>query len=152
VRNTVTRVVVNDRLDVALTSGADGVHLRADSIPPEAARAIAPPGFLIGRSVHSLDEAVDASAGVDYLIAGTVYPSASKPGMTEMLGLHGLAEIAGAVHVPVLGIGGITIDRLGDVARAGAAGVAAIGLFVPVPPVGIGEAARSWFDRVDTAS
>jgi thiamine-phosphate pyrophosphorylase len=128
-RGTATRVVVNDRLDVALACGADGVHLRGDSIPPEAARAIAPAGFLIGRSVHHEQEAKTAAAGADYLVAGTVFPTSSKAGLTEWLGVEGLARICRAVPVPVLAIGGVTVDRLPGIAAAGAAGIAAIGLF-----------------------
>lgn len=128
-RGTATRVVVNDRLDVALACGADGVHLRGDSMPPAPARSIAPPGFLIGRSVHHAEEARAVAPGVDYLIAGTVFPTSSKAGLTEWLGLEGLAKICGAVSVPVLAIGGMTLDRLADVATAGASGVAAISLF-----------------------
>jgi thiamine-phosphate pyrophosphorylase len=128
-RGTRTRVLVNDRLDVALACRADGVHLRGDSIPPVAARSIAPHGFLIGRSVHDAAEARDVAPGVDYLIAGTVFPSSSKPGLTGWLGVEGLAGICRSVSVPVLAIGGMTSDRLTDVASAGAAGVAAIGLF-----------------------
>ena len=127
-RATSTRVIVNDRLDVALACRADGVHLRGDSIPPEAARSIAPEGFLIGRSVHQEHEA-KAMVGVDYLIAGTVFPTSSKPGLTEWLGVEGLARICRSAAVPVLAIGGVTADRLPDVAAAGAAGIAGIGLF-----------------------
>jgi len=128
-RGTATRVVVNDRLDVALACRADGVHLRGDSIPPGPARSIAPAGFLIGRSVHHEAEAKAVAPDVDYLIAGTVFPTSSKPGLTECLGVEGLARICRSVSVPVLAIGGMTPDRLADVATAGAAGVAAIGLF-----------------------
>ncbi len=129
-RGTATRVVVNDRLDVALACGADGVHLRGDSIAGARVRAVAPAGFLIGRSVHRVDEAVGVARDVDYLIAGTVFPTSSKPGLETFLGLAGLAAIARAVSVPVLAVGGVTLDRIGPVADAGAAGVAAIGLFV----------------------
>src|SRR5204862_3337829 len=101
-RGSAARVLVNDRLDVALACGAHGVHLRADSIPPSAARAIAPAGFLVGRSVHRVEEAVSVSGEVDYLIAGTVCPTASKPGAHRLLGFAGLREIAAAVPVPVL--------------------------------------------------
>jgi thiamine-phosphate pyrophosphorylase len=128
-RGTTTRVVVNDRLDVALACRADGVHLRGDSIAPASARSIAPPGFLIGRSVHHAEEARAVAADVDYLIAGTVFPTSSKAGLTEWLGVEGLARICRSVSVPVLAIGGMRPDRLADVAAAGAAGVAAIGLF-----------------------
>jgi thiamine-phosphate pyrophosphorylase len=129
-RGTATRVVVNDRLDVALSCGADGVHLRGDSIAAARARSMAPAGFLIGRSVHRAAEAVRAAPEVDYLIAGTVFPTLSKPGLDNLLGLAGLASIARAVSVPVLAIGGVSMDHIESVADAGAAGVAAIGLFV----------------------
>jgi thiamine-phosphate pyrophosphorylase len=129
-RGTRTRVVVNDRLDVALARGAGGVHLRADSIAASHARRIAPPGFLIGRSVHAVDE-VPAAEGCDYLIAGTVFPSRSKDRGAPLLGLDGLHAIARAARVPVLAIGGVTPDRFEEIAAAGAAGVAGIGLFLP---------------------
>jgi thiamine-phosphate pyrophosphorylase len=129
VRGTATRVVVNDRLDIAFACGADGVHLRSDSIPAKAARALAPAGFLIGRSVHDADEAIRAAADVDYLIAGTVFATASKPDAGRLLGAEGLRAIAAAVSVPVLAIGGVTADRVETIAASGAAGIAAIGLF-----------------------
>lgn len=128
-RGTATRVLVNDRLDVALVAGADGVHLRADSMPVAVARRLAPSRFIVGRSVHSLIEAAAAS-DADYLVAGTVWASASKAGCHSLLGIDGFASIAHAVHVPVLAIGGVTAARAGEVASAGGAGIAAIGLFV----------------------
>jgi thiamine-phosphate diphosphorylase len=129
-RGTPTRIVVNDRLDVALACGAAGVHLRGDSVPVAAARRLASAGFLIGRSVHTVDEAERAD-GADYLIAGTVFPTASKPEhpVHAFLGVAGLAAIARAARAPVLAIGGITDDRIEQIAAAGAAGFAAIGLF-----------------------
>jgi len=146
-RGTATRVVVNDRLDVALACGADGVHLRGDSIPSESARSIAPLGFLIGRSVHDEREAKTAAETVDYLIAGTVFPTSSKPGLTEWLGLEGLARICRAVAVPVLAIGGITAERVPSIAAAGAAGIAGIGLFAdanrPLTDV-VADARAAW--------
>ncbi len=129
-RGTTSRIVVNDRLDVALACGADGVHLRADSIPTADARRIVPNGFLIGRSVHSSGEA-SAAEGTDYVIAGTVFPSRSKAAGAAVLGLEGLRAIVRASRAPVLAIGGVTADRFDDVAAAGAAGVAGIGLFLP---------------------
>lgn len=128
-RGSRTRVIVNDRLDVALAGGADGVQLRGDSIGVCAARRLAPAGFLIGRSIHSLDEAMSA-ADADYVIAGTVFPSPSKDDATTLLGLDGLQAIAQRVRVPVLAIGGVTEARVENIARAGAAGCAAIGLFM----------------------
>ena len=128
-RGSVTRVVVNDRIDVALAAGADGVHLRGDSVPVEAARRLLAAPRLVGRSVHGIEEARSAS-GADYLIAGTVFSSASKPGAAELLGLDGLRAIVRATPIPVLAIGGITADRIADVLATGAAGIAAIGLFI----------------------
>ncbi|MBI2189304.1 MAG: thiamine phosphate synthase [Acidobacteria bacterium] len=138
VRGTGTRVVVNDRLDVALAAGAHGVHLRGDSVPAARARSASPRGFLIGRSVHRLEEA-RAAAGegaVDYLIYGTVFDTDSKPAATAA-GTDALAEVCAAVPVPVLAIGGMAVDRLGAVAAAGADGFAAIGLFARATPDGV---------------
>ena len=128
-RGSHTRVVVNDRLDVAMACGAHGVHLRGDSIPPARVRSMTAPAFLIGRSVHGTEEAVAVARHVDYVIAGTLFPTSSKPGRSELLGLPGLASIAADVPVPVLAIGGITIERAGEIAAAGAAGIAAVSLF-----------------------
>lgn len=151
-RGTATRVVVNDRLDVALACGADGVHLRSDSISAADVRRIAPPGFLIGRSVHRVDEAV-AAGRVDYLIAGTVFATRSKKGEHPLLGLEGLRDVASAVSVPVLAIGGVTTENVEQIAGTGAAGIAAIGLFVGEAPLGpMVEAWRRRFDSVNWAS
>ncbi len=130
-RGSRTRVVVNDRLDVAIGCGAAGVHLRSDSVTPTAARSIAPPGFIIGQSVHRLDEAVEAAPHADYLIAGTVFATPSKASSGGLLGTEGLAAIARAVHIPVLAIGGVTLATARDVASCGVAGIAGIGLFLP---------------------
>jgi thiamine-phosphate diphosphorylase len=115
---------------VALAAGAHGVHLPADGVPPSRVRRLVPPGFIVGRSVHEPGEAaqVAADGGVDYLIFGTVFPTTSKPGVTAA----GLSSLRAAVHatpVPVLAIGGVTLDRLAGIAGTGAAGFAAIGLF-----------------------
>jgi thiamine-phosphate pyrophosphorylase len=129
-------VLVNDRIDVALACGAGGVHLPSDAPPAARVRTIAPPGFRIGRSVHGAAEAalVAAAGGVDYLIAGTVLPTVSKAGLDRPLGYPGLEAVARAADVPVLGIGGMTPAAAPAVARAGAAGMAAIGLFAGLGP------------------
>jgi thiamine-phosphate pyrophosphorylase len=156
-------VVVNDRLDVAIACGAAGVHLRGDSLPPAAARTIAPPGFLVGVSVHAVDEAVAAAPSADYLIAGTVWPTRSKPAGHDVIGAEGLARIVAAVRRPVLAIGGVQADRVAEAAAAGAAGVAAIGLFIVEPAAAGGVCragalekivrdARSVFDTPGSAS
>ena len=130
VRGSRARVLVNDRVDVALAAGAHGVHLRADSVPAARVRAICPPGFLLGRSVHARDEAIAAAAagGLDYLLFGTVFATPSKPGRAPA-GLAVLADVASAVTIPVLAVGGVTPDTVEQVVRAGAAGFAAIGMF-----------------------
>jgi thiamine-phosphate diphosphorylase len=130
VRGTRTRIIVNDRVDVAIAVGAHGVHLRGDSCPPSRVRAIVPPGFLVGRSVHSVGEAGTYGAGgaIDYLVFGTVFATDSKPGR-EPLGAAVLADAVRATAVPVLAVGGITPGNAAAVAAANAAGIAAIGLF-----------------------
>ena len=130
VAGTRARVLVNDRFDVALAVGAHGVHLRSDSFPASRIRACAPRRFLIGRSVHSVAEAVVAAeeAAVDYLVFGTVFASDSKPGRLAA-GLRELTAVASATRVPVLAIGGMTSARIADAMGAGAAGVAGISMF-----------------------
>ena len=128
--DTSARVIVNDRLDVALAAGAGGVHLKGESIDTAAVRRIVPAGFLVGRSVHAADEAERAAAdGADYVVVGTVFETASKPGQPPS-GLDLLRETVRRCRVPVLGIGGMTAARAAAVAATGAAGLAAIGLFM----------------------
>jgi thiamine-phosphate diphosphorylase len=150
-----TRVVVNDRLDIAVVSGAGGVHLRADSIAPRVARSIAPAGFVVGRSVHDAAEAAGDVDGTDYLIAGTVFSTRSKPTSHPLLGAKGLTDVVRAARVPVLAIGGMTIERADQVAATGAAGLAAISLFLPTPSRTMGrvvEELRARFDSPIPAS
>lgn len=129
-RNTPTKIVVNDRLDVALATGAAGVHLKERSFATVAVRRLVPRGFLVGRSIHNAAAAIDA-ANADYLVAGTVQPTSSKPS-AECLGWAGLSELVRcASGRPVLAIGGIDLPSIPFVAASGAAGVAAIGAFIP---------------------
>ena len=127
VRGTSARVLVNDRFDVALAAGAHGVHLRGASMPASRVRELSPPGFVIGRAVHGMDEAVRVAAqgGLDYLMFGTVFPSPSKPSS----GVDGLRQVAAAIALPVLAVGGMTPATFGAAARAGASGFAAIRCF-----------------------
>jgi len=146
-----TRVLVNDRLDVALACGADGVHLRGDSMAAAIVRLSTPQGFLVGRSVHTREQARDAGP-VDYLIAGTVFRTESKQEDAPLIGLDGLTAIVRAASAPVLAIGGITVDRVGGVAATGAAGIAAIGLFAGAEPLtSLVEAVRMRFDTAKSA-
>ena len=130
VKTTSTRVIVNERLDVALAAGAHGVHLRGDSMPASRARTMAPRSFLIGRSVHDALEArrVIEDGGLDYLVFGPVFKTSSKPGRPGA-GLEALRAVVSSTVVPVLAVGGVTHDRVAAVTAAGAAGFAAISLF-----------------------
>ena len=115
--------VVNDDVEAALMLGADGVHLgRGD----EGAERAKEQGLLLGLSASSLDEARSAAAAADYVGAGPVWATPSKPDADPPLGLEGLRELCAAVEVPVVAIGGIDAANAADCIRAGAAGVAVI--------------------------
>lgn len=137
VAGTQAKIVVNDRADVALAAGAHGVHLRSDSVDARSVRRLLPQDAVVGRSVHSADEAaaVARAGGLDYVIFGTLFPTASKNGMHRFTALSELSSACAVTRLPVLAIGGVTTDRVEEVARTGAAGVAAIGLFLP--PTGV---------------
>ncbi|QQS49237.1 MAG: thiamine phosphate synthase [Acidobacteriota bacterium] len=129
-----TRLLVNDRLDVALAAGADGVHLPVSSLPPAEVREITDrlglPEFLIGVSTHSIEEALDAEAqGADFIVSGPVFETASKKACGPPMGLERFSDICSRLEIPVLGLGGITIGNFRRVIEAGAAGIAGIGIF-----------------------
>ena len=130
-----TRILVNDRLDVALSEGAGGVHLGENSLPlPEAKRLVKAQAlsrhFLIGVSCHSLDAVRSAaSGGADYLFFGPIFATPSKAAFGAPQGLERLAEVCRAVSIPVLAIGGITLANASACLAAGASGIAAIRLF-----------------------
>ncbi len=127
-------LIVNDRVDLALASEADGVHLGPDDLPVGAVRGMVPPGFLVGYSTDDPDLARRAvEEGADYLGCGTVWPTGSKPDAGGAIGPEGLARVAGAVSVPVVAIGGITPDRARLLRGTGAAGVAVIRSVMAAP-------------------
>ncbi len=138
---TPTTIIVNDRADVALAAGAAGVHVRADGPRAARVRTIAPDGWTIGRSVHLVSE-VAAHQDADYLLYGTVFATRSKPAGAPLAGLDGLRQASEASEKPVLAIGGLTVERASAAVANGAAGVAAIGLFLPagVEPGALGPA------------
>jgi thiamine-phosphate pyrophosphorylase len=127
------RILINDRVDVALTEGAAGAHLGESSLPVnEVKRLIGLRGrdFLVGVSCHSLESARSAAAGgADYLFFGPIFATPSKAAFGEPQGVARLAEICGSLTIPVLAIGGITLENAGRCFKAGAAGIAAIRLF-----------------------
>lgn len=117
-------IVVNDDVDAAIASGADGVHLGQSDGGVERAREA---GLMLGLSAASVEQAVEAeAAGAAYLGAGPVWATPSKPDAEPPIGLDGLRAVAAAVSVPVVAIGGIDASNAGDCIRAGAAGVAVI--------------------------
>jgi len=133
-RIVVPRIVVNDRLDVALAVGAAGVHLGTRSLPAKEARACVPPElmktFLIGVSCHSVQDAVDAdAAGADYVVLGPIFPTPSKLAYGPPLGLAVLREAASGVRLPILALGGVTVERVKACLEAGATGIAGISVF-----------------------
>jgi len=120
-------LIINDRVDVVLASGADGVHLGRSSMSPGDARALLGIARLIGVSAHSVAEASDArDDGADFITFGPVYHTRSKAGYGPPVGLALLSEAARSVDIPVYGLGGIDAARVREVMGAGVAGVAAI--------------------------
>ncbi len=137
VRDAGALLFVNDRLDVALAAGADGVHLGPDDIPVAAARAVVPSGFLVGASTDDPRRARALVAdGADYIGCGTVYSTATKQDAGAVIGLSGLQSVAEAVDVPVVGIGGVTAERAAEIATTSASGVAAIAAVMSAADVG----------------
>ena len=130
-RDSSTRLLVNDRFDVARAAGADGVHLTTTSLPPSVVREACGPEFLLGASTHSLDEARAARAGgADFLVFGPVFETESKRAYGPPQGLDKLREVTRELEgFPVLAIGGITLDNAASCYAAGAAGIAGITLF-----------------------
>jgi len=132
---------LNDRLDLALTVGADGVHLGPDDLPVAEVRRVTPESFIIGYSTDDPEEARRSVAdGANYLGVGSVWPTGSKTDAGEAIGPEGVARVADAVSVPVVAIGGISVERVPMLAGTGAAGVAAIGAVMGAKDMG--EAVR----------
>ena len=120
-------LIVNDRVDVALAVGADAVQRASPSLPVKDVRGLVGGRLKIGASVHSLPEAIEAEINsADWVVFGPVYETPSKRGFGPPQGLDKLSRVATAVKIPVIAIGGITPERVGEVRRAGAQGVAVI--------------------------
>ncbi len=119
--------LVNDRVDVALVSGADGAHVGQEDLPGREARRLLSRPLILGISAGTREEARRAEReGADYIGIGPIFPTGTKPDAGEALGLEGLARIVRAVSVPVVAVGGITLENVAGVFGAGAAGVAVV--------------------------
>ncbi len=141
------RLLVNDRVDLALAAGLDGVHLRDTSLPVEVARRLLGPDQWVAVSTHSVDDVRRAAdGGADFVVFGPVYDTSSKRAYGEPQGLRALEHAAQAVTLPVFAIGGITVDRVAAVRRAGAHGVAVISAILSSPDVG--AATRAFLDAL----
>lgn len=119
--------IVNDRVDVALACGADGVHVGPRDLPCAAVRRLAGPGLLVGVSVGSVSEAVQAARdGADYLGVSPVFATPTKPDAPPAAGLEGLRAIRAAVRLPLVAIGGLHPGNAAEALRAGADGLAVV--------------------------
>lgn len=121
------RLFINDRIDVAIAVGADGVHLRETSLPVAEARQILPEDMLIGKSVRSIEQAMNAeNDGADFIVFGTIFETQSKPGLKKTAGTESIIALTQRTSLPVFAVGGITPHRTRMCIEAGAHGVAVI--------------------------
>jgi thiamine-phosphate pyrophosphorylase len=144
-------LVINDRLDIALAVGAEGLHIGQSDLPLPAARRLAGKTMFIGLSASTVEEALEAqAAGADYLGVGAVYPTGSKADAGEAVGIGRLREICAAVRIPVAAIGGVNAGNAAEVMKTGAAGIAVISGILSQPD--IEEAARNLRRILDTGA
>jgi thiamine-phosphate pyrophosphorylase len=142
-------LIVNDRVDLVLALNLDGVHLRANSLPFSAVRRLIGPDRLIGISTHSVEEVQRANHdGADYIIFGPIFDTPSKRSFGSPLGLDALADVCRDSMAPIFAIGGITRERVCDVRRAGAHGVAVISAVLTSDD--IGRVVREFMDILKT--
>ncbi|MDR1160607.1 MAG: thiamine phosphate synthase [Syntrophomonadaceae bacterium] len=127
-------LIINNRLDIALAVQAEGVHIGQGDLPLSAARSIVPDTMLIGVSVGSVEEALQAQADkADYVGAGPVFVTSTKPEADKTLGLEGLRLISRAVRIPTIAIGGVNSSNVDEIFKAGAAGIAVISAIMTAP-------------------
>jgi thiamine-phosphate pyrophosphorylase len=141
------RLIINDRIDIALAVEADGVHLGGESIPTYRARRLLGSAPLIGVSCHNLVNAITAQEkGADFITFGPVFHTPSKARYGEPLGLSRLTEVAQAVSLPIFALGGVTMERIGEVMEHGATGIALISAVIAAPSPG--DASRNLLSRI----
>lgn len=134
-RKSGVRIIINDRVDIALALKADGVHLGQDDMPPEKAREILGPNAIIGFSTHSVEQAVAAARlPVDYIAIGPIFETRTKQDPDNVVGLEGLTMVRAAIiDLPLVAIGGITLQNINAVLDAGADSAAMIGAIISDP-------------------
>ena len=141
-RRVKVRLIVNDRVDIALAVGADGVHLGQDDLPPDRARLLLGEGRIIGYSTHSLGQALAAdSQPIDYLAIGPIFQTTTKENPDPVVGLGALAEVKARISRPLVAIGGVDIGSARSVIDAGADAVAVISDLFVSPDLGARTAA-----------
>jgi thiamine-phosphate pyrophosphorylase len=141
--------LVNDRLDLALAVGADGLHVGQEDLPAPVARRLLPPSMRLGVSTHSLEEARRAQAdGADYVAMGSIFPTATKPGF-QLVGLDLIRAARPYLRAPLVAIGGITADNAAEAIGAGADGVAVISAVCGAPDPA--DATRRFLERIRAA-
>lgn len=142
------RLIINDRVDIALALGADGVHLGQDDLPPEAARRLLGERAVIGFSTHNLEQALAASRlPIDYLAIGPIFPTSSKENPDAVVGLDGLRRVRAALPaLPLVAIGGITPANAHETLAAGADSLAVISALL-TDPAQIEARTRDWIAR-----
>jgi thiamine-phosphate pyrophosphorylase len=141
--------IINDRVDLALAVGADGVHLGQDDLPARAARPLLRPGMVLGISTHSAEQARAAQAeGADYVAVGSMFATLTKSDF-QLVGPGLIKELRPLIRVPLVAIGGITVDNVGEVIRAGADGVAVISAVCAAPDPR--DASRRFLARIGHA-
>lgn len=120
-------LIINDRLDIALAVDADGLHIGQDDLPLQITRKLLGPDKILGYSVSNVEEAIHGQkGGADYLGAGAVYPTGSKSDAGIPIGAEGLRKIKESVSIPVVGIGGIGVNNIGEVKNTGVDGISLI--------------------------
>ncbi|MBH0203225.1 MAG: thiamine phosphate synthase [Nitrospira sp.] len=143
--------IVNDRCDLALAVDADGVHLGQEDLPLTLARKVMGPDKLIGISTHNREQVVAATAGgPDYLGFGPIFNPGSKSDHDPVVGVAGLKTIRPLTPLPIFAIGGMTLDQVGDVIRAGANGVAVISAILKAPD--IRQAVSDFAERISAST
>lgn len=130
-RNSSTKILINDRADIALAAKADGVHLTSTSIPTKVVRSIFPKNFIIGISTHKLEEVISAkNDGADFAVFSSIYQTVSKAQYGEPQGIERLTEVVEtAKDFPVIALGGIKLENIPEISQTGVSGISAISLF-----------------------